>query len=285
MTSSTQSPGPGIPATWLFTPGTDRNHFDVAARVGAGVAILDLEDAVAPRDKDHARTLVVPELTARRENTTRVRRAVRINTPGSAAGLRDLLALVESHAEPDYIVVPKVESAATVDLIGDVLDGAGVIARLVVMIESARAVTDITSILRDGRSPAAAVMFGAADMAGDLGAEPATAVVAQARNAVLHAAAAFGVPVIDSPFFDIHDTDGLARSVDDAVHSGFAAKAAIHPAQIAAITAGFTPTDSQIDWATNVVEVADHGVGTVDGQMIDEAIARRARRILARAAH
>ncbi|KQR96499.1 hypothetical protein ASG12_20410 [Williamsia sp. Leaf354] len=283
MTTNRQSPTLGIPTSWLFTPGTDPRHFDIAERVGAGVALLDLEDAVAPGDKDRARALVVDELTALRDRDIDTRRAVRINTPGSTAGLRDVLAITENNRAPHYLVVPKVESAATVDLIADVFTEAGVVADLVVMIESARGVVDIASILGDGRAPIAAVMFGAADMAGDLGAEQTSTVVAQARNTVLHAAAAAGVPVIDSPFFDIGDADGLTRSVDDAVRSGCAAKAAIHPGQIATITAGFTPPAEQIAWATEVVDVASRGVGTVDGQMIDEAVARRARRILARA--
>ncbi|WP_328859010.1 CoA ester lyase [Williamsia herbipolensis] len=283
MTSNRQSPTPGIPTSWLFTPGTDHRHFDVAERVAAGVALLDLEDAVAPDDKDRARALVVDELTTLRDRDIDTRRAVRINTPGSTAGLRDVLAIAENNCTPHYLVVPKVESAATTDLIADVFTQAGVVADLVVMIESARGVVDIASILGDGRAPIAAVMFGAADMAGDLGAEPTTTVVAQARNAVLHAAAAAGVPVIDSPFFDIGDADGLMRSVDDAVRSGCAAKAAIHPGQITTITAGFTPPAEQVEWATEVIDVASRGVGTVDGQMIDEAIARRARRILVRA--
>ncbi|MBJ7290881.1 aldolase/citrate lyase family protein, partial [Williamsia sp.] len=257
--------------------------FDAAARAGAGVAILDLEDAVAPGDKDTARALVVQKLTALRDSASVVRYAVRMNALGSVAGLRDLLAVAEHRLTPDYVVIPKVEAAATVDLVAEILHDAGVVTDLVAMIESARAVTEFTAILREGRTPPAAVMFGAADMAGDLGAEPGTAVLEQARNSVLHAAAASGVPVVDTPFFDVHDADGLTDSVADAVRSGFAAKAAIHPRQIATIADGFTPSGEEIRWATEVVQVAERGVGTVNGQMIDEAIARRARRILARA--
>ncbi len=283
MTSNRRLPHGGVPTTWLFTPGTDPDRFDAAARAGAGVAILDLEDAVAPDDKDCARALVVQKLTALRDSASVVRYAVRMNAVGSVAGLRDLLAVAEHRLTPDYVVIPKVEAAATVDLVAEILHDAGVVTDLVAMIESARAVTEITAILREGRTPPAAVMFGAADMAGDLGAEPGTAVLEQARNSILHAAAAFGVPVVDTPFFDVHDADGLTDSVADAVRSGFAAKAAIHPRQIDAIADGFTPSGEEIRWATEVVQVAERGVGTVNGQMIDEAIARRARRILARA--
>lgn len=283
MTSIARSPAHGIPVTWLFTPGTDARHFDVAAQVDAGVAILDLEDAVAPDYKDRARGLVVERSLALRHDATGPRGAVRINSPGTLAGLRDLQAIAENRVAPDYMIIPKVDAAGTIELVADVLADADVATSLVVMIESASAAVELVKILEDARAPIAALMFGAADMAGDLAAEPDATVLAHARAAVLLAAAATGVPVIDSPHFDVHDTSGHAGAIADAVRNGFAAKAAIHPGQVAAITAGFTPSDAQINWATAVVGTAAHGVGTVDGQMIDEAIARRARRILARA--
>ena len=283
MTSTEDDETGAIPTAWLFTPGTDPEHFDVAARSGAGVAILDLEDAVAPEHKDRARDSVIAHLQKRGAGD--IRYAVRINAPNTVTGLRDLLALADSGVAPDYVVVPKVDTAATVDIVSDVLTDAGRTAGVVAMIEPALAATTLHPLVRDVRSPSAALMYGGADMAGDLGAEPGTSVLAQARSACLLAAAVAGIPVIDSPWFDIADTAGLHVETDDAVRSGFSAKAAVHPAQIAPIVDGFTPTTSQTAWAREVVVTAKRGVGTVDGQMVDEAIARRARRILARAQH
>ncbi|MEK8073508.1 HpcH/HpaI aldolase/citrate lyase family protein [Rhodococcoides navarretei] len=281
MTPTEDDDTTAIPTAWLFTPGTDPEHFDVAARCGAGVAILDLEDAVAKDHKDRARDSVIEHLKTR--DVGDVRCAVRINPPNTVTGLRDLLALADSGVAPDYVVVPKVDAAATVDIVAEVLADAGLVTGVVAMIETAFAATTLHTIIQDARSPIAALMYGAADMAGDLGAETGTAVLAQARSACLLAAAAARIPVIDTPFFDIGDAAGLGIDIADAVRSGFSAKAAVHPAQIAPIVERFTPSADQIDWATNVVDTATGGVGTVDGQMVDEAIARRARRILARA--
>ena len=86
--------------------------------------------------------------------------------------------------------------------------------------------------------------------------------------------------MIDSPFFDISDDVGLEHAARRAVAEGFAGKAAIHPRQIPAINAEFTPEQSEIDWAREVIEANRAGVGTVAGVMVDEAVARHARRIL-----
>ena len=90
-----------------------------------------------------------------------------------------------------------------------------------------------------------------------------------------------GVTPIDSPFFDVHDVDGLAREAADAIAFGFPAKAAIHPGQVHPVNQMMTPTDKAIEHARAVLAANTKGVGVVDGQMIDEAVARKARRTLA----
>jgi (S)-citramalyl-CoA lyase len=88
---------------------------------------------------------------------------------------------------------------------------------------------------------------------------------------------------IDSPFFDVHDAKGLASEAADAVAFGFSAKAAIHPGQVGAINDTLTPTPEAVKHAQAVLAANTKGVGVVDGQMIDEAVARKARRVLAAA--
>ena len=95
------------------------------------------------------------------------------------------------------------------------------------------------------------------------------------------ACALAGVTPIDTPFFDVHDMDGLSRETADVVAFGFQAKAAIHPNQVETINQAFTPTDKAVEHAKAVLAANTKGVGVVDGQMIDEAVARKARRVLA----
>jgi (S)-citramalyl-CoA lyase len=129
----------------------------------------------------------------------------------------------------------------------------------------------------------AALMLGAADMAAALGAATAWAPLAHARSRLVLACALAGVISIDSPFFDVRDAKGLASEAADAVAFGFLAKAAIHPGQVGAINDALTPTPEAVKHAQAVLAANTKGVGVVDGQMIDEAVARKARRVLAAA--
>jgi (S)-citramalyl-CoA lyase len=92
-----------------------------------------------------------------------------------------------------------------------------------------------------------------------------------------------GVPPIDAPFFNLHDEAGLKQEAAAAVALGFTAKAAIHPAQVGAINAALTPSAEAVARARAVLIENTKGVGTINGQMIDEAVARKARRTLASA--
>ena len=82
---------------------------------------------------------------------------------------------------------------------------------------------------------------------------------------------------------DIHDADGLKHELEASKAFGFIAKAAIHPSQVAPINAALTPTGYEVAYAKRVLSENEGGVGVVDGQMVDEAIARKARRVLAAA--
>jgi (S)-citramalyl-CoA lyase len=265
---------------WLFTPGTRPERFAKALDAGADVLIIDLEDAVAPTDKDGARATALKYLA--KPNEGGIARALRINALDTAAGLADLLDLLASRAAPDFIVLPKTESAAHLRILDRLLTRAGKTARLVGLIESASGLAVVEAIAT-ATPRLHALMFGAADMAADLAAATAWESLFGARGHLVAACALGGVLAIDAPFFDVHDQAGLKREVAAAVALGFAAKAAIHPAQIGAINAELTPTTEAVEKARAILAENAKGVGMIDGQMIDEAIARKARRTLAAA--
>lgn len=267
--------------SWLFTPATKPDRFDRAAEAGADVLIIDLEDAVAPADKDTARRTALDWL-ARPASPGGMLRALRINQPGTPFGLEDLLGLIRSDARPDLLVVPKTESADVLGLVDRLLSEAGRPTPLVALIESARGVAEAPAIAR-ATPRLDALFFGAADYAADLGAEVAWEPLLHARSCVANAAALAGLATIDSPFFALADDEGLRRETVAAARLGFTAKAAIHPRQVAAINAALTPTADQVAEARLILAENAKGVGVVAGRMIDEAVARRARRILAAA--
>ncbi|RYC29120.1 CoA ester lyase [Lichenibacterium minor] len=264
--------------SWLFTPATRPERFGKAREVGADVLILDLEDAVAPADKSSARITAMEHATVGREGGPLL--AVRVNGLATRAGLADLSALLDGRADPDFAVLPKVESAGDLRTVDRLLGAANKRARLVALIESAPALARLEEIAA-ATPRLAALLFGAADMAADLGAETAWEPLLGARQRLVAAAAAAGVLAVDTPFFDVRDAEGLAAETRRGVALGFAAKAAIHPAQVGPINAALTPSDEAVANARKVLEENGKGVGTVGGLMIDEAVARKARRTLA----
>ena len=264
---------------WLFTPGVRPERFGKAAEVGADVLIIDLEDAVSPADKPHARHVAIEALSAAVDGP---QRALRINGLDTPAGIADLDALLASKASPDFIVLPKADTAGHLLILDRLLGTAGKSARLVGIIESARGSSQLEEIAR-ATPRLFGLMLGAADMAADLGAATRWDSLASVRSRLVAACALAGVDAIDSPFFDIHDAAGLKAEMDLAKAFGFVAKGAIHPAQVATINASLTPTGEEVDKAKRILSANKGGVGVVDGEMVDEAVARKARRILAAA--
>ena len=274
---------PAVSATrsWLFTPGTRPDRFAKASAVGADVAIIDLEDSVAPNEKESAREVALGYLASPR--SARARLALRINGLDKAAGVADVNALLHVRTWPDFLVLPKTETSGHLQILDRLLAAAGANTRLIGIVESAAGVAAVEAI--SAATPRlAGLMLGAADLAADLGADAAWEPLAFARSRLVAASALHAVMPIDSPFFDIHDERGLREETGRAVALGFEAKAAIHPNQIAIINAALTPTEAAVAKARAIIAENAKGVGTVGGEMIDEAVARKARRVLAAAA-
>jgi (S)-citramalyl-CoA lyase len=266
--------------SWLFTPATRSDRFAKASTAGADVAILDLEDAVAPKDKVQARITALDYLA---DNPTNgALHALRINGLDTRAGISDLDALLGSRAAPDFLVLPKTETAGHLQILDRLLTAANKETRLIGLIESAQGLAAAEEIAAS-TPRLTALLFGAADMSADLGAGTAWAPLVYARARLVAACALAGVLAIDSPFFDVKDHEGLTQETSQAVALGFAGKAAIHPNQIAPINAALTPRPEEVARARAILAENAKGVGVVQGQMVDEAIARKARRILAAA--
>ena len=264
--------------SWLFTPGNRPDRFAKAAEVGADVLIIDLEDSVAPNDKASARATALKYLSESAEKL--IQRALRINGLDTQAGIADLDALLESDAAPDFLVLPKADSPGHLHILDRLLTVRKLEARLVGLIESARGLAAVEATA--AATPRLfGLMLGAADMAADLGVAAAWPPLVAERSRLVLACALAGVTPIDTPFFDVHDIDGLTREAADVVAFGFPAKAAIHPGQVGPINKALTPTDKAVEHARAVLAANTKGVGVVDGQMIDEAVARKARRVLA----
>jgi (S)-citramalyl-CoA lyase len=130
--------------SWLFTPATRPDRFAKASVAGADVAILDLEDAVAPEDKAQARTTALDYLAG--NPAEGALHALRINGLDTRAGISDLDALLGSRAAPDFLVLPKTDTAGHLQILDRLLTAAGKDTTLVGLIESARGLAAVETI-------------------------------------------------------------------------------------------------------------------------------------------
>lgn len=272
----------------LFFPGSRPELLPKAVATGAGRVCVDLEDSVAPEDKARAREAVGALLAA---GDIPAGFAVRINHPDTPEGRDDLRVLGEWSASgrAPTVMIPKAESvedlerarsAAGIAEVGSAgADGRG---DVIPVIETPRGIAVVEDIA--SASGVAGLLFGALDLSTALGCAMEWEPLLYARSRCVVAGRMAGIAVIDSPFFDIEDADGLGSEAVRARRLGFSAKAAIHPSQVEIIDDVFAPTEDDIEWARRVVEAADGeggGVFVLEGVMVDTPMIEAARRTLA----
>ena len=272
--------------SYLFVPGDSARKQDKARGTGADALILDLEDSVAPENKDTARDRTAAWLA----EGAPMARLVRVNALSTGRTADDIAATAPGR--PDGYVLPKCESLDDIVATAGMIEAAGSDAPiLIIATETVRAVRQL--MRADWSHPALAGMaWGAEDLAADLGAltnrdaegtfRPPFAL---ARTLALLAAKDAGVAAVDGPHTAIGDAAGLRQEAEAAFAAGFDGKLAIHPAQVPVINVAFTPTADQIHHARRVVAAMDGtGVVSLDGQMLDQPHLTQARKILSLAA-
>jgi citrate lyase subunit beta/citryl-CoA lyase/(S)-citramalyl-CoA lyase len=263
----------------LFAPGNRAEVHAKALASGADTVCLDLEDAV-PDMKDTARAAALPFLG----DADGPERVVRINSPRSAEGLRDLLALLDARPAGGVVFLPKVATAEEVRIVDGLFAEAGLDLGLAVLIESAEGLENVAAIFR--ASPRIRfAMFGGADLAAELGVAVAHEPLLYARSRVVHAARLAGIDVFDVPCLAFRDADAVRREAEAARSLGFSGKAALHPANIAAVNAVFTPSSAEIEAAERIVaayRASPAGLAVVDGRLVERPVVRAMEQVLAR---
>lgn len=258
----------------LFVPGSRPDRFAKARAAGAGLTIIDLEDAVAAGDKNTAREAALNEAASDGEKL-----AIRINAVATAAGVADLAACARAAKLPSTMLVPMVETADELLTVAAALGER--CPALIPLIETPRGLRHALSISQTRN--VAAVMFGGADFASELGVAIAWEPLLAARGALILACAEARVPAIDVPYIALDDSDGLVEECHRAKALGFAAKAAIHPSQIAAIEQVFTPSEAEVAEADEALAAYRHGGERAirfKGRMLEAPLIKRYRAIL-----
>jgi len=272
----------------LFVPGDRPDRMEKAMNSGADALILDLEDSVTLPQKDVARRAVADFLT----HDPAIALFVRINPVDSAFLDEDLAAVVG--ARPYGLVLPKAEGAATLDTLEKALVRHGATADLKILpitTETPAAIFQLGSYVGCSKR-LCGLTWGAEDLPAAIGATSSreadgryTAPYETVRALTLFAAHAAGVPAIETVVPDFRNLDRVGDYAARGRRDGFSGMMAIHPAQVPAINAAFSPTPAEIAAARAIVEAfaASPAAGAlqIEGRMIDAPHLRAAERLLA----
>ncbi len=257
----------------LFVPGNRPERFAKALASGADCVCIDLEDSVPAAEKASARAAALAAIADDK------RLALRINAVATRAGLADLLALAETAHRPHLLFVPMVESAAEIAIVRGVL--ADDMVAYVPLIETVAGLRNADAIV--AAQNVASIMLGGADFSAQLGVTLSWEPLLLARSQLVMAAAGAGKAAIDVPYIHLDNEAGLIDEAQKAKALGFTAKAAIHPAQIAAIHSVFRPTPSEIaeaEEAESVFAGANGAAVRFKGRMLEAPIMARYRQTL-----
>lgn len=255
--------------TLLFVPGDRPDRFAKAVASGADGVILDLEDAVAPSDKDAARSHVVEWLTGG------LPAVVRINAVDTPWFPKDVAVLRGSSC---VVMLPKSSAegvAAVVDALGD-----GV--RVLALVETAAGVIQASSICESPQ--VVRLAFGSIDFSTEVGVEADDReALLHARSSLVLASVAAGIaPPLDGVTTDVTTGEPARIDAEYAARLGFTGKLCIHPVHVEPVNSAFMPTAAQLGWARTVLDGSSTGASRVDGHMVDPPVLERARRLLER---
>jgi malyl-CoA/(S)-citramalyl-CoA lyase len=310
-------PQPRLHRSELAVPGSNVRMLEKAPDAGADVVMLDLEDAVAPDDKEQARVNIIDAL--REQDWSKTSVSLRINGLDTHYCYRDIVEVVEEAGQHvDTIMIPKASCAGDVHLVATLLTQIEDAMRLqrrigiAVLIETAIGMVNCEEIARACPERMEAMVFGVADYAASIQ-SPTTSIGGANRDyAVLTDAddgerehhwgdqwhyalsriavvcRAYGLRPVDGPYGDFNDPEGFIAAARRAAVLGYEGKWAIHPSQIELANEVFTPDDHLVEKTHRIIaamkEAAAQGKGAVslDGRLIDAASIRMAERLLAK---
>jgi len=269
--------------TFLFVPADRPERHARALASGAGGVIVDLEDAVAPDQKEEARAQLRASFSAL-SAAQRQRLLVRINAWGTPWHASDLAEVSELAAQGLIagVMLPKAERAADLQRLSAALGPKGLLVPLIESaagLEAVRELAEATQVLR--------LAFGNLDFQADLGlaCDAGEAELVPVRLALVLASRRAGLAApIDGVTPDWRDTARLANDAARARRGGFGAKLCIHPDQVAPVHAALGPSADELAWARRVLDAthaAGGGVVSLDGRMVDAPVVRLAERLLA----
>ncbi|CAN5375569.1 CoA ester lyase [soil metagenome] len=272
----------------LYMPASNLKAIAKARSLPCDAIILDLEDVVAPEQKDMAREQAVAAVAeggfGARELIIRVNG---LDTPWGEADLKAAAA-----ASPDAILVPKVSDAGEVARYDGRIAHAAPTTALWAMVETARSLFHLDGLAGAAKtSRLACLVMGTNDLAKEIGwrLAPGRAAFAAALSLSVAAARANGLVILDGVYNALEDDEGLTAECAQGVEFGFDGKTLIHPRQIDPCNAAFSPSEAEVAYARAVVEAFDlpenagKGAVRVEGRMAERLHLSQALKVLATA--
>ncbi len=274
----------------LYMPGSNARALEKAATLDVDCLLLDLEDAVAPDAKDMARTQIAEAVSARPYGNREV--VIRINGLETPWGEDDLAAAVK--ANPDAILVPKVNGPADLQMVAHKLSllGASADLKLWAMMETPLAMLNAAAIGACGQDPAVRLscfVMGTNDLAKETRARltPGRAAMTPWLMTCVAATRAGGIDILDGVYNAFQDEEGFVAECAQGVDMGMDGKTLIHPKQIAPCHAAFSPSEEEVAWARKINSLFDEpenagkGAIQVDGKMVERLHADMGKRVIA----
>ncbi len=266
----------------LMTSALSPDEFRALLESGADMVCADLEDGTAIDRKAEARAAVFDMFAG----SAACRRLLRVNSPRTANGMRDLLGVIEAPTPPDGIILPKVSCPEDVAQVADVLRPASPDIEILALIESPEGLRRVDDIAV-AAPELTCLIFGTADYSAEIGSNREWDALIYGRSRIVNAAKHAHIDAMDGAWFDPHDEAGFLEELNRVVGMGFTGKISYEAAHVAPIHAALTPTAEEIEEARQIIATAEAdrvGIARLDGRMVNESIVRSARRILAAAA-
>ena len=267
--------------SFIFTPGLNPEMFPKALASGADMVCIELEDGIAIKDKDEARKHTINALKTL-EVKNDVELVVRVNCQRTKPGLLDLEAFISSKLKVKALMLPKVKTPDEITFIDDLLSDCNLDTDLHVIMETNEALENIYDIAHSSKR-IVALYFGGVDMAAELRVPNSYENLVYARSKLVHAGASVGVDVIDVPYLDLEDMNGMKKEAELVRNLGFTGKGSIHPKQISILNEIFTPSEEEISKAKRIMDQfkkANTGLVVIDGKLIERPVLREMQRKL-----
>ena len=265
--------------SFIFTPGLNPEMFPKALASGADMVCIELEDGIAIKDKDEARKNTINALKTL-EVKNDVELVVRVNCQRTKPGLLDLEAFISSKLKVKALMLPKVKTPDEITFIDDLLSDCNLDTDLHVIMETNEALENIYDIAHSSKR-IVALYFGGVDMAAELRVPNSYENLIYARSKLVHAGASVGVDVIDVPYLDLEDMNGMKKEAELVRNLGFTGKGSIHPKQINILNKVFTPSKDEITKAKKIIDqfnASDTGLVVIDGKLIEKPVLREMQR-------